>query len=85
MATLLTLLPGLGVRLVVVLGAAPQIDASLAERGEAPHFIGGYRVTTPAALEAAVEAAGRGRTAVEQYLSRVGGGGGAYCCVCARC
>ncbi|WIA13655.1 hypothetical protein OEZ85_007217 [Tetradesmus obliquus] len=33
-------------------------------------FVGGYRVTDAAALEAAVQAAGRSRTAVEQFLSR---------------
>jgi len=66
----IALLHGLGVRLVLVIGAAPQIDAALRERGEAPLFVGGYRVTGAAALEAAVEAAGRARTAAEQYLSR---------------
>jgi hypothetical protein len=64
------LLHGLGIRLVVVLGAHPQIDAALEERGSSSLFVGGYRVTCAVALEAAVEAAGRSRTAVERYLSR---------------
>ncbi|KAF8060080.1 NAGS2 [Scenedesmus sp. PABB004] len=66
----LALLHGLGIRLVVVLGASPQIDAALAEGGVESVFVGGYRVTDAAVLGAAVEAAGRSRTAVEQFLSR---------------
>lgn len=66
----IALLHGLGIRVVVVLGAHPQIDAALEERGSASVFVGGYRVTCAVALEAAVEAAGRSRTAVERYLSR---------------
>jgi amino-acid N-acetyltransferase len=66
----IALLHGLGIRLVVVLGAAPQIDAALEELGSSSVFVGGYRVTDAAALEAAVQAAGRSRTAVEQFLSR---------------
>lgn len=62
--------PGLGVRLVVVLGAAPQIDTAIAERGLELEFHGSYRITRADVLEAAVEAAGRTRTAVERYLSR---------------
>lgn len=64
------LLHGLGIHLVVVLGAHPQIDEALQELGSASIFVGGYRVTCSVALEAAVEAAGRSRTAVERYLSR---------------
>jgi hypothetical protein len=58
------------VRLVLVLGAAPQIDSAVEERGLPPEFHGSYRITRPEVLEAAVEAAGRTRTAVERYLSR---------------
>lgn len=65
------LLHGLGIRLVVVLSVHPQIRAALEERGSASVFIGGYRATCAVALmEAAVEAAGRSRTAVERYVSR---------------
>ncbi|KAI8462509.1 MAG: N-acetylglutamate synthase [Monoraphidium minutum] len=66
----IALLHGLGVRVVIVLGAAPQIDAAVAERGLEAEFHGSYRITGAAVLEAAVEAAGRSRTAVERYLSR---------------
>jgi acetylglutamate kinase len=34
---------GLGVRPVVVLGAQPQIDAALEEKGVPSQFIGSYR------------------------------------------
>jgi amino-acid N-acetyltransferase len=62
---------GLGIRLVLVLGAQQQINDALESQGTSALFVGGYRVTTAAALEAAVEAAGRSRTAVERMLSRV--------------
>lgn len=66
----IALLHGLGIRLVIVLGAAPIIDATLEQQGGSSVFVGGYRITDASALEAAVEAAGRSRTAVEQMLSR---------------
>ena len=56
---------GLGVRLVIVLGAQQQIDAQLRQQGREPRFVGGYRVTDPAALLAAVEASGCSRMEVE--------------------
>ena len=55
---------GLGVRLVIVLGAQQQIDAQLRQQGKEPRFVGGYRVTDPAALLAAVEASGCSRMEV---------------------
>lgn len=57
-------------RLVLVLGAAPQIDTAIQDMGMQSEFHGSYRITRPQVLEAAVEAAGRTRTAVERYLSR---------------
>lgn len=36
-----------GEQVVVVHGGGPQIDAALKEAGIAPHFNGGFRVTTP--------------------------------------
>lgn len=67
----LSLLHGLGVRLVVVLGTKPQIDARLARAGDGSkgRLVGGYRVTDDAALAAAVDAAGAVRVAVEASLS----------------
>ena len=73
----LSLLHGLGVRLVVVLGTKPQIDARLAAReaggggggGGGGRLVGGYRVTDAPALAAAIDAAGAARVAVEACLS----------------
>ncbi|MGM0411856.1 MAG: amino-acid N-acetyltransferase [Pseudomonadota bacterium] len=65
----LALLHSLGVRLVLVHGARPQIEARLAERGVEPTYHDGLRVTPPDALECVIEAAGRVRTEVEARLS----------------
>ena len=40
-----------GVKIVVVHGAGPQIDAALKEEEIASEFIGGFRVTTPEIFE----------------------------------
>ena len=57
---------------MVVVGAQPLIDTILWQRGMQPAYVGGYRVTNEAALQAAVQAAGHGRVMCEQYLSKVG-------------
>lgn len=67
----LVLLHGLGVRLAVALGTGPQVDARLAARGAPSRFVGGYRVTDAAALDAAVDAAGAARVVVEAAMSKV--------------
>ena len=54
-----------------MLGAQHQVDNQLLEQGLEPIFIGGYRVTTPEAMQAAMEAAGTARTEVESQLSKV--------------
>ena len=64
------LLHSFGIRLVLVPGIRPQIDALLAERGQAPAFAAGLRITDPAALEAAVMAAGLVGARVTAELSR---------------
>jgi amino-acid N-acetyltransferase len=61
------------VRLVIVLGAQQQIDAQLRQQGREPRFVGGYRVTDPAALLAAVEASGCSRMEVRLSAEPVGG------------
>ncbi|KAK9821240.1 hypothetical protein WJX81_007316 [Elliptochloris bilobata] len=66
----IVLLHGLGVRLVLVLGAQQRIDAALERQGLKPRYAGGYRVTDAAAQAAAVEAAGGTRMQVEAALSR---------------
>uniref|UniRef100_A0A7S3RA34 amino-acid N-acetyltransferase n=1 Tax=Dunaliella tertiolecta TaxID=3047 RepID=A0A7S3RA34_DUNTE len=63
-------LHGLGVRLVLVIGAQPLIDNLLRQRGMQPAWVGGYRVTSQMALKAAVEAAGQVRISCEQFLSK---------------
>ena len=65
----IVLLNSLGVKLVVVHGAAPQIDRHLAEMGMKSEFIGGIRVTGEAILPAVQEAIGKIRTDVESRLS----------------
>ena len=69
---------GLGVRVVIVIGARQQIDDLLAKQGEAPQYAAGYRVTDAAAMQTAIQAAGASRMAVEAQLSRV-------CCLHPSC
>eukprot|EP00898_Chlorokybus_atmophyticus_P002772 jgi/Chlat1/3496/Chrsp23S03683 len=65
----IALLHGLGVNIVLVAGAQTQIDSLLRSRGVRPTFVGPYRVTDKAALDAAMEAAGRIRVDMEAQLS----------------
>ena len=63
------LLHSLGVRVVLVAGARPQIDEALARRGEQPRFEGDLRVTDEVALECVKEAVGATRVELEALLS----------------
>lgn len=65
----LALLHSLGVRLVLVHGARPQIEAQLAQHGVEPAYHGGLRITDSEALTCVIEAAGRVRTEIEARLS----------------
>jgi amino-acid N-acetyltransferase len=65
----LNLLNSLGVRLVLVHGARPQIEAKLVERGASLHYVDGLRVTDEAALTCVKEAAGTVRVEIEALLS----------------
>lgn len=65
----LALLSTLGVRLVLVPGARPQIEARLQERGAAIRYVNGLRVTDAAALECVKEAVGAVRVQIEALLS----------------
>ncbi|MCB2263230.1 MAG: amino-acid N-acetyltransferase [Candidatus Thiosymbion ectosymbiont of Robbea hypermnestra] len=65
----LALLHGLGIRLVLVPGARPQIEERLALRGAALHYAKGLRVTDTAALACVKEAAGAVRVEIEALLS----------------
>ena len=66
----LNLLASLGIRLVLVHGARPQIDAEMGRRGLTPRFHKGLRVTDGAALECVKSAMGVTRIEVEALLSQ---------------
>ena len=63
------LLHSLGVRIVLVVGARPQIDEALARHGERPRFEGDLRVTDEVALQCVKEAVGVTRVELESLLS----------------
>lgn len=65
----IALLASLGVRLVIVFGARPQIDAALATAGLTPCFSHGVRVTDAAALACVRQAVGSLQMAFEAHLS----------------
>ncbi len=64
------LLESLGIRLVLVHGARPQIDAEMLRRGRTPIFHKGLRVTDSAALECVKSAMGVTRIEIEALLSQ---------------
>lgn len=66
----LALLDALGVRLVLVHGARPQIEARLHARGAAMRYVDGVRVTDAIALECVREAVGSVRVEIEALLSQ---------------
>lgn len=66
----IALLNSLGINLILVHGAGPQIDAAMAERGLQGERVGGRRITTAAAMEAVTGAVGAARLAVEAALSQ---------------
>ncbi|HUQ73478.1 MAG TPA: amino-acid N-acetyltransferase [Burkholderiales bacterium] len=66
----LNLLAALGIRLVLVHGARPQIEAELKSRGMRSRYAHGLRVTDEAALTAVKQAAGVLRIEIEAVLSQ---------------
>lgn len=64
------MLVALGIRLVLVHGARPQIDEEMARRGLEPRYHEGLRVTDAAALECVKAAMGVTRIEVEAQLSQ---------------
>ncbi|GBG87331.1 hypothetical protein CBR_g45391 [Chara braunii] len=64
------LLHGLGIRMLLVVGASELINSLLRKRGAEASFALGHRVTDEVALEAAMEAAGRIRVDIEAKLSK---------------
>ena len=65
----LALLHSLGIRLILVHGARPQIEQRLSERGARLSYVGGLRITDDAALACVKEAAGAVRVEIEALLS----------------
>lgn len=65
----LALLNSLGIRLVVVHGARPQINESLAQLQIEPVFVQGRRVTDAQSLNCVLNAAGKVRIQIEALLS----------------
>jgi amino-acid N-acetyltransferase len=66
----LSLLHAMGIRLVLVHGSRPQVQAQLALKGLTPRFHGGVRITDAGALECAKEAAGEIRLDIEAAFSQ---------------
>jgi amino-acid N-acetyltransferase len=65
----LNLLHGLGVRVVMVHGARPQIERALKERKLVSHYVQGLRVTDLATMQCAQEVTGRVRTEIETLMA----------------
>lgn len=63
------LLNSLGVRLVLIHGVRPQVEARLTEKGTAICYVNGLRVTDDTALACVKEAAGTVRVEIEALLS----------------
>jgi len=63
------LLNALDVRVILVHGARPQIEAELTERGASVQYVDGLRVTDADALACVKEAAGSVRVEIEALLS----------------
>lgn len=66
----LSLLHALGIRIVIVHGSRPQVAEQLALRNAQCRFHNGIRITDPAALECAKEAAGEIRLDIEAAFSQ---------------
>ncbi|MCH2567404.1 MAG: amino-acid N-acetyltransferase [Pseudomonadales bacterium] len=65
----IVLLHSLGVRIVLVYGATPQINRSLARRGIVSESVEGIRITTAEMLPHVQEVVGRLRSDIESMLS----------------
>src|SRR5512137_1203025 len=66
----LSLLHAMGIRLVLVHGSRPQVQAQMALKGLTPRFHKGVRVTDAGALECVKEAAGEIRLDIEAAFSQ---------------
>lgn len=65
-----SLLHAMGIRIVLVHGSRPQMQAQLALKGVTPRFGGNIRITDAAALECAKEASGEIRLDIEAAFSQ---------------
>ncbi len=65
----IALLYGLGIRLILVHGARPQIEERLQQRGARMQIVNGMRITDDDALRCIKEAAGAVRVDIEAQLS----------------
>ena len=65
----IALLNSLGIRLVVVYGARPQIEALLEKQNIKPRLVNGLRLTDSAALEVVKQVAGTLRIQIEALFS----------------
>ena len=65
----IALLGSLGVRLVLVHGARPQIERQLETLNIKTDFVDGLRITTPDAMPGVEQAAGQVRMTIESKLS----------------
>lgn len=65
----IALLSGLGIRLILVHGARPQIERRLKAAKVKPHYVKGLRVTATEAMPSVMEAVGAVRVQVEALLS----------------
>ena len=65
-----SILAALGIRLVLIHGARPQIEAELKARGLRSRYAQGLRITDERALQAVKEAAGVLRVEIEALLSQ---------------
>jgi amino-acid N-acetyltransferase len=65
----LNLLASLGVRLVLVHGARPQIETQMKSRGIRPRYVRGMRVTDETAMQCVKQANGQLRVEIEALLS----------------
>ncbi|MDP2752607.1 MAG: amino-acid N-acetyltransferase [Rhodocyclaceae bacterium] len=66
----IALLDAMGIHLVLVHGARPQIDEEMTARGLSPRFHNGLRITDAATLECVKRTMGRMRIEIEALLSQ---------------
>src|SRR5437870_13122139 len=65
----LNLLHSLGIRLVVVHGSRPQIEAILKQQNIASHYHHGLRITDEATMDCVLEGNGHARSRIDALLS----------------